>query len=526
MKYLSIFLLAMWVSCNSTVKKEIKIKIIPQPESVQESGGNFKLINGSTIFCSEGSASSVINTFSDEVKEYVTLEQGKKGESDIEINIAPGKKNEAYSLQILKNKILISASTMNGAYYGLQSLRQLILFAEKKNDRLLIPCCIIEDVPRYSWRGLMLDESRHFFGMEKVEQLLDIMALHKLNIFHWHLTDSPGWRIEIKKYPKLTTVGGIGNFNEPEAPALFYTQEQIREIVKYAADRFIQIVPEIDMPGHAAAANRSYPEFSGGGSEKYPEFTFNPGKECTYSYLTDILREVSTMFPSQYLHLGGDEVSFGNQKWYTDLNVKALMKKNNLADSKAVEKYFVKRMSDSIKSLNRTTVGWDEIIDLNLNPNNAVIMWWRHDKPAQLDSAFARNFKVILCPRIPLYFDFVQNTSQKYGRRWNKKFCDLETVYNFPTDSLFWSKESENQVMGIQANIWTEVIQNSKRLDFMTYPRLSAMAEAAWTKKGTKNYQRFLIRLKPMLNYLKQNNIYYFDPFEPELNPEPEGPVK
>jgi len=202
------------------------------------------------------------------------------------------------------------------------------------------------------------------------------------------------------------------------------------------------------------------------------------------------------------------------------------MKKQNLADLKAVEKYFVKRMSDSIKSLNRTTVGWDEIIDLNLNPDDAVVMWWRHDKPAQLDSALVRNFKVILCPRIPLYFDFVQHTSQKFGRRWNKKFCDLETVYNFPPDSLFRMKESENQVMGIQANLWTEVIQNDKRLDFMTYPRLSAMAEAAWSRNGTKNYQGFLIRLRPLLNYLKEKNIYYFDPFEPATNQEPEGPGK
>jgi len=526
MKYLSALILIIIVSCSGSKQNESRIKIIPQPVSVLESGGFYRLKIQSTVFCAEASALSVISTFAGEVKDYLTLEQGKKGESDIEINIEPGKTNEAYSLQVTKNKILISAGTLNGAFNALQSLRQMIIFSEKKNDKLLIPCGIVEDAPRYSWRGLMLDESRHFFGMEKVEQLLDLMALHKLNIFHWHLTDSPGWRIEIKKYPKLTTVGGIGNFNDPEAPALFYTQDQIREIIKYAADRFIQIVPEIDMPGHAAAANRSYPEFSGGGTEKYPEFTFNPGKEGTYSYLTGILREVTTMFPSLYLHLGGDEVSFGNQKWSTDVNVKSLMKKNKLADSKAVEKYFVRRMSDSIKSLNRTTVGWDELIDLNLNPDEAVIMWWRHDKPAQLDSAFARHFKVILCPRIPLYFDFVQNANQKFGRRWNKKFCDLETVYNFPADSLFSPKESEKQVMGIQANIWTEVIQNNKRLDFMTYPRLSAMAEAAWTKGETKNYQSFLIRLKPMLNYLKKNNIYYYDPFEPELNQEPEGPGK
>ncbi len=244
----------------------------------------------------------------------------------------------------------------------------------------------------------MLDESRHFFGEEKVKQLLDIMAFHKLNIFHWHLTDVPGWRIEIRKYPKLTAIGGTGNHNDPQAPAKYYTQEQIREIVKYAGERYIQIVPEIDMPGHAGASNRAYPEFSGGGSKAYPEFTFNPGKEETYSYLTDILKEVTELFPSPYIHLGGDEVNFGNQQWNTNKQVKALMKKNNLPDLKAVEQYFIRRMADTIKSLNKTAIGWDEIIDSKINPEDVIVMWWRHDKPGQLKSALENNYKVVLCP--------------------------------------------------------------------------------------------------------------------------------
>jgi hexosaminidase len=526
MKYVIVLIFAVCVSCNVSKKNEAGITIIPKPESLSVTGGLLKLNNRATIYCSEENSAAVINTFSDEVKDHLYLEPGKKEGSDIEILIEPGKKPEAYSLHVNKEKITISASTLNGAFYGMQSLRQLIIYSEKKNEKLLIPCCTVEDTPRYSWRGIMLDESRHFFGIEKVKQLLDVMALHKLNIFHWHMTDCSGWRLEIKKYPKLTTVGGIGNNNEPDAPAMFYTQDQIKEIVKYAADRFIQVVPEIDMPGHAAASNRAYPEFSGGGSKEYPEFTFNPGKEGTYDYLTNILIEVKTLFPSTYLHLGGDEVNFGNQQWNTDKHVRSLMKKYNLADLKAVEKYFVKRMADTIKSLNRTTVGWDEIIDLKLDPRDAIVMWWRHDKPAQLDSALTRNYRVVLCPRIPLYFDFVQYTTHKWGRRWRKAFCELETVYNFPPDSLFRIKEPDNLVMGMQANLWTEVIQNNKRLDFMTYPRLSAMAEAAWTNNGNKDYNGFLIRLKPLLNYLKEKNIYYFDPFEPELNPEPAGPGK
>jgi hexosaminidase len=278
------------------------------------------------------------------------------------------------------------------------------------------------------------------------------------------------------------------------------------------------------MPGHAAASNKAYPEFSGGGSAEYPEFTFNPGLDGTYSYLTDILQEVTELFPAPYIHLGGDEVHFGNEKWNTDKQVKYLMKKNSLPDLKAVERYFVRRMADTIKSLNKTTIGWDEIVDLKLNPEDAIVMWWRHDRPYQLDSAFSKNYRVVLCPRIPLYFDFVQYETHKWGRRWSGAYAALENVYNFPVDSLFRLPEFNNLVLGIQANLWSEVIQNDKRLDFMTYPRLSAMSEAAWTKGDVKDYDNFLIRLNPMLQFLKEQNIYYFDPFTPELNPEPAGP--
>ena len=525
MKYGAILILTICLACSSE-KNEPGITIIPQPESVKETGGVFKFKSEPTIYCSDSMASSLISVFSGQVKDYFSIKRADRGPSDIEITIEQRENPERYSLQVNKRKILIAAGSLHGAFNGLQTLRQLIIFSQQKNGKLTIQCCSINDAPKYSWRGLMLDESRHFFGEEKVKQLLDIMSLHKLNIFHWHLTDVPGWRIEIRQYPKLTEIGGTGNQNDPEAPAKYYTQEQIREIVKYAGERYIQIVPEIDMPGHAGASNRAYPEYSGGGSKAYPEFTFNPGKEETYSYLTDILKEVVELFPSPYIHLGGDEVDFGNQQWNTNKQVRMLMKNNNLPDLKAVEKYFIKRMADTIKSLNKTAIGWDEIIDSNISPEDAIVMWWRHDKPDQLKSALQNNYKVVLCPRIPLYFDFVQYKTHKWGRRWRGKFCDLETVYNFPPDTLPGLKEYSNQILGMQANIWTEVIQNNKRLDFMTYPRLSAMAEAAWTVNEIKNYDSFLERLKPLLNYLKGRGIYYFDPFNPEQTPEPPGPGK
>jgi hexosaminidase len=524
MKPALIFILAFCVSCNQG-KIKPGITIIPQPGSLIETGRFFKLKSRVTVCSSEDKASKVISVFSGQVKDFIQVQQGAENKSDIEIRIDAGKFSEGYFLEVRKDKIIISASTLNGAFYGLQSLRQLILFSEKKNNKLLIPVCQIEDAPKYLWRGVMLDESRHFFGAAKVKQLLDMMALHKLNTFHWHLTDAAGWRLEIKKYPYLTTVGGTGNHSDPQASAKYYTQEQIKEIVKYAADRFIQVVPEIDMPGHAGASNKAYPEFSGGGSEEYPEFTFNPGYEGTYAYLTDILTEVTELFPSSYIHIGGDEVHFGNQQWNSNQQVKALMRRNKLPDLKAVEKYFVRRMADTIKSLNRITIGWDEIIDAQINPGDALVMWWRHDRQDQLKNAFEGGYNIVLCPRIPLYFDFVQDKEHKWGRRWGGAFSELENVYGFPPDTLNGFKQFSKQVAGIQANLWSEVIHENKRLDFMTYPRLSAMAEAAWTKNERKNYDDFLLRLSPLLNYLKEMDIYYFNPFSPELTPEPPGPT-
>jgi hexosaminidase len=524
MKYLPILILVLSFTCCNSEKNKPGVVIIPKPESVLEMGGFFKLDKNSFVYSAGNAADGLIKIFSDQVKGFVSLEAGAESDSEIEIIIESSDIPEAYTLLVNKKKILITSGTLAGAFNGLQSLRQLIIFSEERNGKLLIPCCMIDDAPRYSWRGIMLDESRHFFGVTKVKQLIDMMALHKLNTFHWHLTDCAGWRLEMKKYPKLTTVGGIGNHSDANAPATYYTQDQIKDIVQYAADRFIQVIPEIDMPGHAASSNRAYPEFSGGGSSEYPEFTFNPGLESTYSYLTDILREVTGLFPSAYIHLGGDEVHFGNEKWNTDKQVKSLMKKHGLKDLKAVEKYFVRRMADTIKNLNRTTIGWDEIVDLNLNPEDAIVMWWRHDRTYQLDSALTKNYKVVLCPRIPLYFDFVQHSSHKYGRRWDGAFSELENVYNFPYDSLFRKEEGKSQVIGIQANLWSEVIHNDKRLDFMTYPRLSALAEAAWANGDSKDYNDFLFRLTFMLQFLKAQEIYYFDPFMPEFSVEPVGP--
>lgn len=419
----------------------------------------------------------------------------------------------AYTVQMNKNRIQIAAAEDEGIFNGIASVLQLVAVSDHQ-----ISCWDIDDEPLYAWRGYMLDESRHFFGIEKVKQTLDYMALYKLNRFHWHLTDEPGWRIEIKKYPMLTYTGGVGNFTDHNAPPQYYTQEQVKEIVAYAAARKIVVIPEIDMPGHARAANRAYPEFSGGGSERYPEFTFDPGNEETYRYLTDILKEVNVLFPSEMIHLGGDEVHFGNEAWNHNEGVKALMKRENMTELPQVEKYFMVRMADSLFAMNNKILAWDEMAEITLPTDKTIIFWWRHDQKDQLQKALDKNYPVVLCPRIPFYFDFVQDESHQVGRRWAGDFSDLEKVYRFNTDNLIDSK-NKSQILGFQANLWTEVVSTEQRMDFMTYPRISALAEAAWG--NNRDYDAYLNRLKLQFPLYEQSNIYYFNPFDPSEQAEP-----
>ncbi|MDA3925008.1 MAG: beta-N-acetylhexosaminidase [Kiritimatiellae bacterium] len=486
------------------------INIIPQPNKVVEKPGRLALssecILSGSLKDSPRVKADVANLFAVIPKE--TAAKPVK----LQIDIGGQGASESYILKVSKDGVHVESPSPSGGFYALQTLKQLVLFSQDGT----IPCLEIEDAPRFGWRGFMLDESRHFFGMDKVKELLDYMAMYKMNRFHWHLTDSPGWRIEIKKYPKLTTIGAIGNKSDPDAPAAFYTQEDIKEIVDYASQRFIAVIPEIDMPGHAAAAARAYPEISGGGSEKHPDFTFNPGSEKTYQFLSDVLTEVAALFPAKWIHYGGDEVHFANKQWLEMSEVKALMKKENLKDLKEVEFYFNRRMAKVIDGLGRKTVGWDEVVNAGLDKDKTLVMWWRHNMSDALQTAFDKGFEVVLCPRIPCYFDFVQDDSHKVGRRW-KGFCSLDLTYKFPAGLNI----KEKQVAGMQANLWSEKVATSDRVDFMTYPRLQALSEAAWTQGKNKNYDQFLTRLKTHIPYMREQGTYYFNPFDKTEHAEP-----
>lgn len=498
-----------------------QIAIIPQPLACKMGQGELKLagnfgVTGDAVFESSLHYLRKLMLGRFGISTYTSLEKDAK----MIVKLDSKLQHEAYRLNIDRKGIAIYASDRSGIVNALASLEQVFTAAERKGNAFLLPVLNIEDKPQFGWRGFMLDESRHFFGKEKVKSLLDWMAFYKLNKFHWHLTDEPAWRLSVQKYPWLTQVGGIGNYLDPYAPVQYYSQADISEIITYAAERNIEVIPEIDMPGHATAANRAYPFLSGGGNEKHPDFTFHPAKNTTYTFLTDVLREVKTLFPSVYIHLGGDEVAFGSDAWDNDTKVQELKKTVGLKSNKEVEEYFIRRMADSVTGINGKIIVWDEMADAKLAKDQTVMMWWRHDKPEQLTRILNKGYQTILTPRLPMYFDFVQQENHKYGRKWGKGFNPLQDVYNFAGSQLDSLGKRKKQILGIQANLWTETVTNVNRLDYLVFPRIAALAEAAWTPGEARNFDQFATKLKKHLLLFRDQGLYYYDPFK-DANPEP-----
>lgn len=521
MKYLLLCSCFMFVTLFSLAQD---CPVVPAPVSAHADGKTIVFSNQWNISCTDslrGAATYLSATLYKTMK--LDIAQSKNTSVHKRILLACNNaisRQEGYRLKMTGKAIVITARTKEGILNGVNSLLQIILFGGiKEGNAVTLRCWNITDAPQHLWRGFMLDESRHFFGKDIVEKLLDMMALYKLNRFHWHLTDETGWRIEIKDYPLLTTVGATGDATDRNKRPQYYTQQDIREIVRYALQRGITVIPEIDMPGHASAANRSYPQFSGGGSRQHPDFTFNPGLDGTYTFLTGILKEVAELFPSRIIHIGGDEVSFGNEKWASDTAIARLKAKHNLKTNLDVERYFIGRMADSVYKLGCSVAGWDEIADADLNPDKTIVMWWRHDHPEQFRKALAKGYRVVACPRLPFYFDFVQCDRDKVGRRWNKAFNPLENVYGFNVDSLL-AGQKEARWIGVEAALWTEQILSSQRLYYMLFPRICAMAENAWSGADDKSFGAFEKRLSRQLNYWQQNGINYYDFMHPDTTPE------
>jgi len=500
--------------------------IIPMPNHVEMLKGSVVVSNSTSIITLSPELDSQASYLQQELLKEVSMTlavntRGKGNSITLALTRAKQKSTSAYQLDIRSGNIEISAASAEGVFYGINSLLQLIRQAELKTNIMMIGCMTINDAPLYAWRGLLLDESRHFFGKQTVKEILDWMAFYKLNKFHWHLTDSPSWRMEVKAYPLLTLKGAVGNHTDPNAIAQYYSQEDIKEVIAYARQHFIDVIPEIDMPGHAAAANKAYPAFSGGGSKLYPDFTFNPGKDSTYTFLNTILKETDAIFPSQMIHLGGDEVNFGNESWKTDPSIQKMMVQHQLKDLSEVEHYFSRNMADSVYKLNNKVLLWDEAVDAGLPIANTIIFWWRHDKPEQLQKALDKGYQTVLCPRLPFYLDFVQDGSQRYGRKWQGDFVSLDKLYNFSVERLKVKPGQQKQILGLQAALWTEVIVSKAKLQYMLFPRIAALAETAWTIPANKETAGFEARIKGQFKLYKKNGVYYYDPFNPEKTPEP-----
>jgi hexosaminidase len=436
---------------------------------------------------------------------------------------------EGYALTVTSNSVVIRARTQAGLFYGVQSLLQL-LPPEIYSTNLVrgaaweVPCVAIEDWPRFPWRGFMLDVSRHFFTKPEVETLLRAMAMQKMNVFHWHLTDDHGWRIEIKKYPKLTEVGawreGVGFGFAPGTTTAygpdgryggFYTQADIREVVQYAAALHITIVPEIEMPGHATAALAAYPEYSCTGGPFSPSMTagifdgiYDPAKEDTYQFLSNVLTEVVQLFPGKYVHIGGDEVP--KDTWKAAADCQALMKREGLKNEDELQSWFTRRMERIVNAQGRSVIGWSEILQGGLPKNAAVMDWIGGAKEAA-----SAGHDVVMTPTAYCYFDFYQSTNhatEPKAATWGGPLT-LEKMYAFDPMPTNVPPELQAHILGAQGNLWTEQIPNFKHVEYMTFPRACALAEVTWSAPAGHNFEDFSRRLQSEFQRFDELGINY-----------------
>lgn len=487
----------------------------PTPAQVRNLKGKYVLGKNIEVTSSGGYADEIASSLKSDLGTLNLSTTRKSGPIRLELDYHSGILPESYQLFVYPDSVVMKASSEAGIFYAKEAFLQVLQL-----QKGVIRACEVHDSPRFTWRGYMLDESRHFMGAEKVKQYLDIMASLRMNVFHWHLTDTDAWRVEIKRYPKLTTEGAKGNAHDPKAPAQFYTQEEIRDIVAYAAERHIMVIPEFDMPGHASAICKAYPEISGGGEGRWKHFTFHPCKEETFQFISNVLDELISLFPAPYIHIGGDEVHFGNQSWFTDPAIQQFIVDHKLQNEVGLEHYFLNRVHKMLQKKGKITLGWDELADAKIPSNESLVMWWHHEKKYKLVQALEMNYPVILTPRLPLYGDFNQFGLHTHGRTWDG-YSPIEDIIAFPEPVMHLAQGYEKQVKGIQFTMWTERIPTLKRLDYMTFPRMVAVAESAWTPAKAKSVSRFMAKLPVYLEWLDTQGIYYFNPLNPNSTPEP-----
>ena len=527
-------------SCTSEIDDTLVSGIIPAPASMERQNGQFILNRSVSIFYNDddlkATAEYLARKFEDflSVKSHLSLNENlssmKKGiylQLDTSMfNLGP----EGYRMVVSGKKIKVNAGSPAGIFYGIQSLLQLIdQNNDGKNNRFSVPAVVISDLPRFSWRGMHLDVSRHFEDKEFIKKYLDILAAYKLNVFHWHLTDDQGWRIEIEKYPLLTEIGAwrvdrtdapwdydqeITNRQDIKLYGGFYTKEDILEIVEYASDLHITVVPEIEMPGHSQAAMTAYPHLSCSGKPyRRPvnlpfEFTdtYCTGNDSTFIFLEDILTEVMALFPSEYIHIGGDEAK--KTPWLTCTRCNALMRRENIKDVNALQSYFIKKIEKFLADKGRKLIGWDEILEGGL-AEGAAVMSWRGEEGGI--EAASMGHKVVMTPWKYLYFNASQDLSAEESQS-DDRILGLEEVYRYDPVPDILEAEKQKFVIGVQACLWSENIQTPEQVEYHILPRLCALSEVGWTNPDRKDWNDFKERMDHHYDYLDRLDVNYFKP--------------
>lgn len=506
-----------------------QVSIIPKPAelSMASTADSFAITPETVIVMENKSLRPSADFFGDYVKQLYgfSLKTARKaGNNSIFLGVHKNgaATTGAYTMKVDKEGVSIKGGDETGVFYGIQTLVQLL--PVQKTSSLNIPPVQIKDAPRYQYRGMMLDVGRHFFPVAFVKKYIDYLALHKMNYFHWHLTEDQGWRIEIKKYPKLTEVGAWrngtitghypGTGNDGKRYGGFYTQEEVKDIVQYAARRYITVVPEIEMPGHSSAAIAAYPWLScfsgqptvvpkttaasGGyqGTKKVQETwgvfedVYCAGKDSTFTFLQNVMDEVLALFPSKYVHVGGDECPKAN--WKKCARCQARMEQLGLKDEHELQSYFIQRMEKYLNSKGRVLIGWDEILEGGLAPN-AVVMSWRGEKGGI--EAAKQKHDVIMTPNSHVYFDHYQGKPSLEPLAIGG-YTTLEKVYSYNPTPKELDADEEKYIKGVQANLWTEYIPATEQAEYMVMPRMAALSEVAWTQPEQKNWEDFKQRME------------------------------
>ncbi len=504
-------------SCGKTVATDGNVDIIPLPEKVVV-GEDVFLLKPTTsvvLFFNPENIDYAVDFWRDVMKETLdittfniidgnTVGSTKRNAVNIWEDKTMG--DEQYRLEVRPHHIDIYASKANGVFYAFQTLRQMLpveAFDSEDGRRIEIPVCTVEDKPYFAYRGFMFDMGRHIFGVQDLKETLDILAMHKINKFHWHLTDDQGWRIEIKKYPKLTEIGSVrksspvgrneGQDGKPYGG--YFTQDEVRDVVKYAAERFITVIPEIEIPGHSVAALAAYPELGCTG-EQYEVLTWwgiderviCPGKEQSFTFLEDVLTEVMDLFPSEYIHIGGDECP--KTVWHKCPDCRKRMKAEGLKNEAELQSYVTARVEKFLNDHGRKIIGWDEILEGGVTPS-ATVMAWRG--PQYGIKAAKQGNHVIMAPNTHCYLDYYQSRDTKDEPLAIGGYLPLEKTYSLdPYDKL--NDAERKYILGVQGNLWTEYISEYDHAQYMALPRLSAIAEVGWSYPN-KDYDSFVKRL-------------------------------